>query len=981
MTFRCALNSSVAAICIAGVAAPLLGAAPPPRAVLDVHVGEAKDFTRIELHWAGGGGAVSRRDGQVLTLSFNRDADPDIARLRSSPPRWLKTAEARHIAGRLQLALTLTEDADAKVGVADGATYVNLYPRPASEPASSPTPDPSQATTVEPPPTRPDPMPVGGVVHMETRLAKAQVSLVFPWANPNGAAVFRRGGAIWVVFDTPATIDISKAPHGLKQLAGLQTYKGPDYTAVRIAAPPGIPFFASAQGGVWTVNLGPGAQAESQPIKIVREDVGGPATLKAVVSGATRAIQFADPVVGDTLSVVTALGPVKGVPSRREYVQMAVLPSVQGLALESFIGDLVLSHDGDLVRLGRPTGLALSPSSAGAKREQLAAGLPKAASMPALIDEEGWPRTGEGGFLKRYNTLLNGAMAEEQKGKESPVSARMALARFLVGSQLSFEAIGLLNELARTDPVVTDNPEFRGLRGIARVMARRYKEAQADFASPVLTDDPSSALWRSYIAAQLGQWSETRSQFAIGASAFNQFSPIWKSRFARSNAQAALALGDLVGAEHAVNQALMDKAGPSEELAVRLVQAKLMEASGETERALRIYLAITAAPIDQLAAPALLRATQLRYRLGQTTPGQAAKQIDAIRFRWRGDATELEAIRALGQLHLSQGHYREALEALRSAGKRLPDLPEASQLQADLGTAFRTLFLDGAADGLEPIQALGLFYDFKELTPLGVEGDMMVRRLVRRLVDVDLLTPAAELLKYQVENRLEGTARSQVATDLAVIYLMDRKPEQALEAINGSRTTVLPSALNAQRRLIESRALMGLGRLDAALETIERDPSRDGQDLRAEVVWKQRNWAQAAVLFEKALGDRWKQPQALASEEEGKLLRAGVAYSLAGDDTALTRMRTRYEGFYDQAHNPEALRVALAGAQLGAFSVSEFGRISADNEAFAGWVAKMKTRFKERATPPSTSRQAAAATPQKHALAAPATRPAAKAKG
>ena len=135
--------------------------------------------------------------------------------------------------------------------------------------------------------------------------------------------------------------------------------------------------------------------------------------------------------------------------------------------------------------------------------------------------------------------------------------------------------------------------------------------------------------------------------------------------------------------------------------------------------------------------------------------------FDGLRYRWRGDAVELGAIRALGQLYLNQGRYREALEALRSAGNRLPDLPEALQLQADLAAAFRTLFLDGQADGLQPVQALALFYDFKELTPIGADGDEMVRRLARRLVDVDLLDQAAELLKYQAENRLDGVPRAR----------------------------------------------------------------------------------------------------------------------------------------------------------------------------------------------------------------------------
>ncbi|MES2340424.1 MAG: endoglucanase [Pseudomonadota bacterium] len=974
MSLRRALHSSVAAICIAGVIAPAgVAATTPvqvaPRGPLDVHVAQARDFSRIELHWAGGARAITKRDGQVLTLKFNRDANPDIARLRIDPPRWLKTAEARHSGGGLELVLTLADDAEAKVGNADGATYINLFERP-------PPPEPEIAETAppltEPEPVRPNPIPAGGVVQMEAKLANGQVLLSFPWANPNGAAVFRRGDAIWVVFDAPADLDVSRAPRGLRQFSKVQSFKGADYSAVRIAAPKGTPFFASAVGPVWTVAIGPGAQSQSSQVRIVRDDVGGPAALKAVVAGATRTVRVDDPIVGDALSVVTALGPSKGVPSRREYVQMAVLPSAQGLALESYVEDLSLSHNGDLVQIGRPAGLTLSPASAGVERAEAELGAPQPAGMPALIDYANWPKTGHGGFLARYNGLLNASMEEAAKGRDAPVAARMALARFLVGSELSFEAIGVLNDSARSHQELLEDPEFRGLRGIARVMARRYKEAEADFSAPILADDPSAALWRSYIAAQLAQWPEARSQFAAGAEAFDQFSPVWKARFARADAQAALALGDIDGADARIKLALMDRTAPLEELATRLIQAKVVEAQGHPDRALRIYAALAGAPVESISAPALLRATQIRLTAGKITPVQAADVFDGLRYRWRGDSTELETIRALGQLYLNQGRYREALEALRSAGQRLPDLPEALQLQSDLATAFRSLFLDGAADGLEPIQALALFFDFKELTPLGADGDLMVRRLVRRLVDVDLLDQAADLLKYQADNRLDGVPRAQVATDLAVIYLMDRKPEQALGAINASRTTVLPIALNTERRLVEARALMNLGRLDAALEVMERDTSKEGADLRAEVVWKKKDWAGAGILFEKSLGDRWKGPGPLASEEEGKLLRAGVAYSLAGEDMALTRLRERYQGFTDQARNPDALRVALSGVQDGRLSVADFGRITADNEAFAGWVTKMKVKFRDRPAPVGL-RTAATPIAPRTAQAAPAT--------
>ncbi|WP_082601985.1 endoglucanase [Phenylobacterium sp. Root700] len=960
MSLRQTLRSGVAAITIASVVAPA-GVAPAqttaPRGGLEVRVAQARDFSRIEFK---GARAVARRDGQTLILKFNGQANPDISRLRVSPPKWLKTTEARRASGGLELVLTLAENADAKVGVADGVTYVNLFERPPAPAATLA----EAAPVVAPEPPRPNPVPAGGVVRMESKIGAGQVQLVFPWANPSGAAVFRRGGAIWVVFDAPAAIDVSKAPRGLRQMSGLSAIRGNDYTAVRIESAPNVPFFASSQGAVWTVTLGPGAQVE-QPgqIRVVRDQAGGPAALKAAVAGVTGVVKVADPVVGDTLSVVTALGPAKGLPSRREYVQMALLPSAQGLAAESYIEDLGVRHEGDLVQIGRPAGLTLSPASATAERTEANLGAPQAAGMPGLIDYQNWPKTGSGGFLTRYNALLAASNEEAALGRDAPVGARMAMARFLVGSELSFEAIGVLNEAARRSPAIMEDPEFRALRGIARVMARRYKEAQADFSVPILSDDPSAALWRSYIAVQLAQWPEARTQFGAGAEAFNQFSPVWKARFARSDAQAALALGDINGADARIKLALMDKTDPLEELATRLVQAKVVEAQGYKDRALRIYAAVAGAPTEALSAPATLHATKIRLEMGRITPVQAANTFAGLRYRWRGDSTELETIRALGHLYLSQGRYREALEALRSAGRSLPDLPEAVQLQADLGAAFRALFLDGAADGLEPVQALAMFYDFRELTPLGADGDLMVRKLVRRLVDVDLLDQAADLLKYQADNRLDGVPRAQVATDLALIYLMDRKPEQALQAINGSRTTILPTALNAERRLVEARALMGLGRTDHALEVIERDTSREGQDLRAEVFWKQKNWDASAALFEKSLGDRWKTPGPLSAEDEGKLLRTGVGYSLAGNDGALTRMQQRYGGFYDQARNPEALRVALSGVQTGQLSVADFGRATADNEAFAGWVDKMKARFREKPAPVGVAKPAAPATP------------------
>jgi tetratricopeptide (TPR) repeat protein len=950
MNWKASLRSGVVAISIVAVAAPAGFAESPPAAErgfgpLAVSVAEAHDFSRIEFRWAGGARMTSRRRGQTLILHFARYAKPDMTRLRVDPPHWLKTAQDRN-AGGLEITLTLADDADARVGQADGATYVNLFAKPAAQNAAAAAPAASADQTV--PSSRPNPVPASGVVKLQAANAGGVVQLRFPWAAPLGAAVFRRGASIWIVFDAAAKLDLSGAPRGASQIQSIQAVQGADFSAVRIAAPADVGVSAAGDGAVWTISLGAGVTAKADPIKVTRDDAAASAALQAALAGATKVVWLNDPVVGDRIAVVTALAPAKGLAARREYVDLSLLPSAQGLAIEPIADDVAISTDGDLVSIGRPKGLALSSKSAAPVVADNGPDLPQPTTRPGLVDFDNWSRTGSGGFLARYDALQAAAADEVNQGKDAPVAARMGLARFLIGSELSYEAIGVLNMVARAKQTMLGDAEFRGLRGAAKAMAGRYKEAQTEFSAPVVADDPASSLWRGYADSKLGQWADARKEFAAGQAALFEFAPKWRGRFADADAEAAIALGQNPVADVEIDNALRGQDDPVEILAIRLTQAKLFEAEGQKDGALGVYQAISNVNLGYLSAPALLHATLIKLDEGKITPVQAADVLEGLRYRWRGDATELDTIHALGKIYLGLGRYREALEALRSAGQRLPDLPQAVEIQADLGAAFRNLFLDGQADGLQPIQALALFYDFKELTPIGADGDLMVRKLARRLVDVDLLGQAADLLKYQEENRLDGVPRAEVATDLATIDLMNRQPEAAIDALNESRTTLLPSALNAQRRVVEARAWLGLGQYDHALEIIQGDKGGDPDAIRAEIDWKKHDWAGAGAKFESLLADRWKTAAPLSADEEAKLLRAGVAYSLAGDNASLSRLRTRYQGFEAQARQPDALKVALAGMDEAQMAGADFNSAVAEDDTFVGWVQAMKQRFRDR---------------------------------
>jgi tetratricopeptide (TPR) repeat protein len=952
-----------------GWLAPLAAAAQPERP-LAVRVGQARGLTHIDFP---GEKPAVRRDGQDVILTFAHAApSPDLARLKIDPTRLVKAVEAEPRGGALKVRLTLADGVEARTGLADGVFALSLIEKNSGPPAAAPPPKD------QPPAPRADPVPPDGRVRMQREMQGQSLVLKFPWRAPLGAAVFRRGDAIWMVFDAKARIDVSAAARGAPQIRRIDAFQGADYAAVRILASEATLAAASAAGGTWSLALGPSIDQPPTPVKIGRDDQSGLPVLKAEVAGATGVFWVADPAVGDRMAVVTALPPAKGALTARNLVDATILASMQGLALSPAVDDLTVTSDGDVVRIGRPKGLALSSTHVAAHEAAAALGLPQAAPMPALVDFDGWSKLGGASFLARYDQLQTLVAEATGKGKAGGLGARLALARFLIGSELAFEGLGVLDLAARADQTVLGDAEFRGLRGAARAMAGRYKDAEADFSSPVLADDPASALWRGYVSEKLGDHAGARQQFAAGRRAMPMFAERWRGRFAEADAEAALGVNDLSTARNELALAGSLKIEPVDATRLKLLQARLMEAQGQGPAALPLYDQVAVDPYGALSAPAALHAVQIRLKQGVLKPQDAEAQLDSLRFRWRGDATELETVHALGQLYLSQGRYRDALEVLRSANGRLPDLPASIAIAADLSNTFKALFLSGGADGLQPIQALALFYDFKDLTPIGADGDQMVRKLAKRLVDVDLLDQAAELLKYQVDNRLNGVPKAEVATDLAMIDLMAKKPEDALGALNSSRTTLLPSALNARRRLIEARAQVALGRYDAGLELLQADKSAEAQDIRAEIAWRQRNWPQAGALLEAELGDRWKNPQPLSGREQGDLVRAGTAYSLAGDDKALARLRDRYGKLGEAGDAPNVVRVALAGVDAGQLTASDFTRAASDAAVFAGWVADMKKRFAASPSPfsggPPPSAEAAAAPQPKPAGKPPARR-------
>src|SRR3954463_6704752 len=254
-----------------------------------------------------------------------------------------------------------------------------------------------------------------------------------------------------------------------------------------------------------------------------------------------------------------------------------------------------------------------------------------------------------------------------------------------------------------------------------------------------------------------------------------------------------------------------------------------------------------------------------------------------------------------------------------------PNSELSRQSQDAAAALFSEIYLGSKGDDMKPVDALAMFYEFRELTPIGRRGDEMIRRLADRLAAVDLLDQAAELLQYQIDKRLEGAARAQVAARLAMVYLTNRKPDRAISALRGTRIADLSGELRQQRLLLEARAQSDVGRHDLALDIISNIGGREAIRLRSDIYWASRRWREASEQIELYYADRWRDFKPLNPVEKGDVIRAVVGYALAEDSIGLARFREKYSPL--MGGDADRLGVAIASKPAAASS-AEFSAIA-----------------------------------------------------
>ena len=753
---------------------------------------------------------------------------------------------------------------------------------PSQPAAAAAAPSPvADAPAAEPDPPAPAPPPASVAVHLAA--ADGGMGLRFDWPAATSAAVFRRDAATFIVFGTPTALDLAEPlAKGQLVFAELTQIAAKDATVVRVVTHEALQPSVRRIGPAWVVDFRPQAASVDAPIAFEPHPESAPAKIVLHVAGAGAPVHIADPALGDLVAVpVGDLG--RGVGAAQDFVDFTVLPSVEGILVHPTIPDLAFHAEADTLELTRPGGLELSSD-----RDRLMGHRPTDAAR--IFDFAAWRGTGKLDYDERRG-LLERAIAVAPAGQRT--APRLALAQFYFANQFAAETLAVLDAIGHDEPAALSQPPVQALQGAACLLAGDLKCAADGLQQPNLDGQSETALWRASLANQEGDEEAAATGFLASVSLLPTYPKVLRERFALEAAETMLDTGRTALAGPLVELVLKDRPDGHDQAMALYLEGRFQQLSGRLDDALQSWDKAVALKDPPSRARALYARALALFDAGQKSRSETIEALDALRFAWRGDRFEFRLLRKLGELELAEGREGDGLEALHTAVANFPDEPAGKDVAKETSDAFAALFLGEHGGDLPPLKALALYDQFHDLEPMGERHDQIVKKLIDRLVAVDLLDRAAGLLDEQVKTRLAGADKARGATQLAVLHLMNHEPDAALKALDLDVGHDVPADLARQRQQLRARVLMELGRSPEALSLIGGDQSRDADRLRADIYWRGHDWLNAGRVLARLAG----QPPAdgkIDPETARIVVSLAAALTLDDDRAALAKLRASF---------------------------------------------------------------------------------------
>jgi predicted negative regulator of RcsB-dependent stress response len=923
------------------------------------------EYSRLVFEWPARPQYSVSKDGNRVLLRFGRAGSPNITAVDLSGN--VKKIETISGAGEpLQMAVTIPSGSRFRDFIVENKLILDVYNSPTANKKSTPVVK-APAKTVENPvpkkeaqtaPQKTDftltpaesaqKAPVQKIDEAVPVKAPATPDHVITMTSTRafGVSVFTRFGNLWIVIDLveEAIKPVISGPK-VENFGSFTEVPIKDGKAFYISLPEGLHPIANGGGLGWKIDLS-SKPDERKPASLSRENN----ILTWKIGGGRKDLSITDPLAGDVIKVVTASHADQFAGALRKFVELEQLPSAAGLAYVPRVDDAVTEIGPSTISVKRPGGLALSSSSSSS-----AMGEPPAAEVKDVEDETSYntnineedlppiedlnevsqikppenriynfPRWEMGGIGALNNNmhlimLDNGAKKDADRAESIITMAKLNLA-----NNRAPEALGLLRIAEQFVPELSSNEEFLSLRGASSALAGKYDVAFSDLTNANLQKYSDVPYWRAFSLAGLADWKQAIEILPSEFEDVANYPMTIRVPLALSLAEIALRAGRVPQAENilSVIAPYKDRLPVQQKAALDYLYGEAERQKGNTARAEEYWLPLFEGKDHLYRAKAGLSLTRMQLDRKEIKPADAIHRLESLRYAWRGDELEALINFRLGQMYVENKDYLKGLTVLRNAEELATVRDLSNEIKAYMRQAFTGVFSPQNLSSMTPIEAIGVYEEFKDLAPSNEDGDRFVEILAERLVNADLLGRASALLEYQVSNRLKGDKKAEVAIRLAAIRLLDGNPDGALRSLEIAQGIVSgaePAAGDAQKtegaddkqpvtplttdsekqrqiNLLKARALSMKKKADEAIQILDKmklDP--DVNRLRTDIAWSAGKWEDASVaLNDLIIAEQISPRLPLTDYQSSLVLNRAIALNLANDRVALANLRDRH---------------------------------------------------------------------------------------
>ncbi|MGH1455669.1 MAG: tetratricopeptide repeat protein [Alphaproteobacteria bacterium] len=745
-------------------------------------------------------------------------------------------------------------------------------------------------------------------------------------------AVFENFGKLWFIVDTQASYVIPELSTPKPALfSEPQRENLSDANAYSMSLPDEyMPIKATGGGLVWNVILGEKIN-EPAEIKPYREfsdaRAGNGGKLIWPMKYLGKVFDIPDPITGQMLKIVTVKDAAQFSGAPKSYIDFDVLRSPVGLAIRPKVDDIIVEITTKGVEVYRPSGLDLA-SEKEIEAAQIYTNQRKEIQnkadhddhadksdeahhdMPAHHDNaffkfNQWQMASASDSLTHKKTVLLSTL--NGKSDASKVEDLLTLGKMFLSYGRGAEALGFFDYASDELPELAESSEFIALRGMAKALDWKSESALSDLLNSKLDNENEVSYWRSYVLADLGDWQQAAKYLPKTFKEIYNYPNNISSRLALVLAEVALRDGRVKEAdelitlvEHNKNE-LLDPF----EAYLRYLKGESARQKGKSDNAKEIWKDLSTDKDDLYRTKAKLALTILKANEKEIDNDQKIDALERLRYAWRGDELEAQVKYWLGDAYFNKNDYLKGLHTMRDGAAVAAGTALGERIASEMSKAFSRLFLENNLKDVSSLDAVALYEEFSELTPLGEDGNKLVQVLAEHLVKDDLLPRASKIMKHQIDHRLAGEDKVRVAIRLAAIELMDKDPQGAVNAL-GKATNELKRISSEENKLryvrnialLKTRAYLQNKQYDKAITLLGGIPEgKDVNRLRADITWQAGYWSDAAdairlvMIDENIMGDK-----PLTEDQADMLLNRAVALSLDNDRIALSNMRQKFIG-------------------------------------------------------------------------------------